>query len=141
MSRAEQNDVFLSTSFLDGANAAWIEDLYARYEADPNSVSPDWQSFFAALKDDPNAVFQNARGASWKKPHWPVPMNGELVSALDGNWAVLEKTVGEKIKAKAEQKGTPVAAEEVHQATRDSIRAIMMIRPCEPPFPVRRAST
>ncbi len=68
MSRAEQNDVFLNTSFLYGANAAWIEDLYARYETDPNSVSAEWQAFFAALKDDPNQVIENARGASWRSP-------------------------------------------------------------------------
>ena len=31
MARQDQNDAFLQTSFLYGANAAYIEDLYARY--------------------------------------------------------------------------------------------------------------
>ncbi|TCT08241.1 2-oxoglutarate dehydrogenase E1 component [Aquabacter spiritensis] len=129
MSRAEQNDLFLSTSFLYGGNAQWIEDLYARYEADPQSVDPQWRSFFAALAEDPAQVVQNARGASWKKPHWPVLANGDLVSALDGNWAEVEKVVGEKVKAKAESKGeAPLSATEVQQATRDSVKALMMIR-------------
>ncbi len=47
MSRADVNETFLNTSFLYGANAAWIEDLYARFEADPNSVDAEWQAFFA----------------------------------------------------------------------------------------------
>ena len=127
MSR-QQNDALLRTSFLDGANAAYIENLYARYETDPGSVDPEWREFFGALGEDKATVVSNARGASWGRPNWPIPANGELVSALDGNWAVLEKSVGQKIKAKAEAKGAPVSEEAVHQATRDSIHAIMMIR-------------
>ncbi len=128
MSRAEQNDLFLSTSFLYGGNAQWIEDLYARYEADPESVDPQWQSFFAALKEDPAQVIQNAKGASWKKQGWPIHANGDLVSALDGNWADVEKVVAEKVKAKAEAKGSVISATDVQQATRDSVKALMMIR-------------
>ncbi|GLI24973.1 2-oxoglutarate dehydrogenase E1 component [Xanthobacter flavus] len=128
MSRAEQNDVFLNTSFLYGANAAWIEDLYARYETDPNSVSAEWQAFFAALKDDPNQVIENARGASWKKPNWPVHANGELVSAMDGQWIEVEKAIADKVKAKAQKSGVEFSATEVQQATRDSVKALMMIR-------------
>ncbi|OYW57923.1 MAG: 2-oxoglutarate dehydrogenase E1 component [Rhizobiales bacterium 12-68-15] len=128
MSRAEQNDLFLSTSFLYGGNAQWIEDLYARYEADPASVDEQWRAFFAALQEDPGQVVQNARGASWKKPHWPVHANGELVSALDGNWGEVEKVVTDKVKAKAEAKGIELSATDVQQATRDSVKALMMIR-------------
>lgn len=128
MSRAEQNDLFLSTSFLYGGNAQWIEDLYARYEADPASVDEQWRSFFGALQEDPSQVVQNARGASWKKPHWPVHANGELVSALDGNWGEVEKAVGDKVKAKAQEKGIELSASDVQQATRDSVKALMMIR-------------
>ena len=51
------------STFLYGGNAAYIEDLHARYEADPNSVDAEWQSFFQSLKDDPKSVIQNARGA------------------------------------------------------------------------------
>src|SRR3954471_5542268 len=29
-----------------GANTAFIEDLYERYRANPNSVSTSWQEFF-----------------------------------------------------------------------------------------------
>ena len=84
--------------------------------------------FFGALKDDKQSVEQSARGASWKKANWPIAANGDLVSAMDGNWAQVEKIVGDKIKAKAEAKGSPVDQADVLQATRDSIHAIMLIR-------------
>ncbi|MBZ6075831.1 2-oxoglutarate dehydrogenase E1 component [Microvirga puerhi] len=128
MSRQDANETFLNTAFLYGANAPYIEELYARYQNDPTSVDPEWQAFFGALKDDKQAVAQNARGASWKKPNWPLTANGELISALDGNWAQVEKAVGDKIKAKAEAKGGEISQEQVLQATRDSVRAIMLIR-------------
>ena len=83
----------------------YIEDLYARYQEDPTSVDAEWQAFFAALKDDKQSVEKSARGASWKKPNWPIAANGELVSALDGNWAQVEKAIGDKIQAKAQAKG------------------------------------
>ena len=44
MARQEQaNDVFALTSFLYGGNADYIEELYAKYEDDPNSVDPQWR--------------------------------------------------------------------------------------------------
>lgn len=60
MTRQEANEQFQLTSFLDGANAAYIEQLHARYEADPSSVSAEWQSFFKALADRPEDVVRAA---------------------------------------------------------------------------------
>ncbi|APF36242.1 2-oxoglutarate dehydrogenase E1 component [Chelatococcus daeguensis] len=128
MARQDANDLFAQTSFLYGGNAAYIEELYARYQQNPTSVDAEWQTFFAGLKDEAALITKNARGASWKKPHWPVPLNGELVSALDGNWAPVDKAVGDKIKAKAQKSGVELPEAQVLQATRDSVRALMMIR-------------
>lgn len=128
MARQDINEALAQTGFLYGGNAAYIEDLYARYEADPKSVDEQWQSFFGALKDDKEAVLQNAKGASWKKPNWPIAATGELVSALDGNWAQVEKAVSDKLGAKAKAAGATLSPADVQQATRDSVRAIMLIR-------------
>ncbi|GGG46113.1 2-oxoglutarate dehydrogenase E1 component [Chelatococcus composti] len=128
MARQDANDLFAQTSFLYGGNAAYIEELYARYQQNPASVDAEWQTFFAGLKDDAALITKNARGASWKKPNWPVPLNGELVSALDGNWAPVEKALGDKVKAKAQKSGVELSDAQVLQATRDSVRALMMIR-------------
>jgi len=39
------NDIMTETSFLYGGNAGFVEDLYARWAADPTSVEPSWQAF------------------------------------------------------------------------------------------------
>jgi 2-oxoglutarate dehydrogenase E1 component len=128
MSRQDANLAFARTSFLNGTNAAYIEDLYARYEANPASVDAEWQAFFQGLKDDTADVERSARGASWKQPNWPLRADGDLVAALDGNWAETEKALGDKIKAKAQAASAELSAAGVQQATRDSIHALMLIR-------------
>ncbi len=128
MSRQDANAAFARTSFLYGGNAAYIEDLYGRYEKDPNAVDAEWRDFFQGLKDEAADVAQSARGASWKKSDWPLRPDGDLVAALDGQWAETEKKLGEKISAKAQSRGVELSSAHVMQATRDSIHALMMIR-------------
>ena len=79
MSRQDANAAFARTSFLYGGNAAYIEDLYAKYEKDPAAVDADWREFFQSLKDEAADVVKSARGASWQKPNWPIRANGDLV--------------------------------------------------------------
>src|ERR1700712_2035321 len=128
MSRQDANAAFALSSFLQGTNATYIDDLYARYEQDPASVDPDWQEFFKSLKDTPADVQKNAEGASWGRDNWPLTPRDDLTSALDGNWAQVEKAVGTKLAAKAQAKGAELSPADVHQATRDSVRALMLIR-------------
>ena len=101
MSRQEANAAFALTSFLYGGNAAYIDALYARYKEDQSSVDPEWREFFAGLKDDAGDVRRNAEGASWARPNWPLIANGELVSALDGDWGQVEKHIDTKVRGKA----------------------------------------
>src|SRR5437868_6237219 len=70
----------------------------------------------------------SVHGPSWQRPHWPQPARSELVSALDGDWGELERSLGEKVKARAQAAGVDFSAAEVQQTTRDSIRALMLIR-------------
>ena len=81
----------------------------------------------------------NAKGASWEKPNWPIASNGELVSALDGNWGEVEKHITDKLKAKSANGAAatngvaapvqvPASDSDIIHAARDSVRAIMMIR-------------
>ncbi len=128
MSRQDANAAFALSSFLYGSNAPYIEEMYARFEQNPGSVDGEWQEFFKSLKDQPADVKRSAEGPSWEQPNWPVTPRDELVSALDGNWAVVEKSVGTKLAAKAQAKGVELSAADVQQATRDSIRALMLIR-------------
>jgi 2-oxoglutarate dehydrogenase E1 component len=67
--------------------------------------------FFGGLKDDAGDVAKNAQGASWQAKNWPQAANGELVSALDGNWGQVEKVIDKKLKDKAAAAGQPVSGE------------------------------
>lgn len=128
MARQDANETFQATSFLHGSNASYIEDLYARYEDSPTSVPPEWQSFFATLKDEADTARKAAQGASWKRDNWPIVENGELVSALDGDWGSVEKHMEIRLKEKSAKDVGVLSDDDVQQATRDSVRAIMMIR-------------
>ena len=128
MSRQDANAAFAHTSFLYGTNADYIDDLYARFEVDPQAVDPQWQAFFESLKDSEWDVVQNARGASWQRADWPPLPHGDLAAALGGDWAAEEKNFGDRVKAKAQKSGVEVTDGEVQRAARDSVRALMLIR-------------
>ncbi|PJG50833.1 2-oxoglutarate dehydrogenase E1 component [Bradyrhizobium forestalis] len=132
MSRQDANAAFALSSFLQGTNATYIDEIYARYEKDPSSVDAEWQEFFKSLNDQPADVRKNAEGPSWERDNWPLTPKDDLTSALDGNWAEVEKAVGAKIAAKAQakggDKGVDISSADVLQATRDSVRALMLIR-------------
>ncbi|EHQ99884.1 2-oxoglutarate dehydrogenase E1 component [Bradyrhizobium sp. JR1.5] len=132
MSRQDANAAFALSSFLQGTNATYIDEIYARYEKDPSSVDAEWQDFFKSLNDQPGDISKNAQGPSWERANWPLTPQDDLTSALDGNWAEVEKTVGAKIAAKAQAKGGDkgggLSSADLLQATRDSVRALMLIR-------------
>ncbi len=127
MTDQSPNDIFKASSFLQGHNAEYIEQLYARYANDPASVDAAWGEFFKALGDDDRSVKAEAAGASWGRADWPPVPNDELTAALDGQWAEPAKQ-GEKIKARAAEKGVEITDDQVKRAVLDSIRALMIIR-------------
>jgi 2-oxoglutarate dehydrogenase E1 component len=128
MSRQQANQAFLNTAFLYGANAPYIEDLYARYQDNPASVDAEWQEFFAGFNDHPADAVKLARGASWTHQD-PQPL-----SVVDGAPAIAEaardvgRVLSEKIETKAQSLGASLLPEDVQRATRDSVRALMLIR-------------
>jgi 2-oxoglutarate dehydrogenase E1 component len=128
MSRQDANAAFARTSFLYGGNAAFIENLYARYENDPAAVDGEWKAFFESLRDPSAEVLKSAQGPSWKRADWPLPPRDELVSALDGQWPQAGPPIAGKIQARAQAAGAELTAEDVQRATRDSVRALMLIR-------------
>ncbi|MGF1447665.1 MAG: 2-oxoglutarate dehydrogenase E1 component [Pikeienuella sp.] len=128
---AEGNQPLHETSFLQGHNATYVEQLYAAYARNPQSVDPSWQAYFAGLGDDGAAVTAEAAGAPWARSDWPPQPVSENIAALDSNWDALPdpKALKKKIDEKA-KKDVPggVSDEEVRRRLLDSIRAIMYIR-------------
>ena len=116
------------TSFLHGANAAYIEDLYERFQENPGSVTADWRAFFRDLKERKDAVLSEAHGPSWKHKEDSVSGDGDLLNALGADWGREEHEIGRKISGKAQEKGVEISREEAFRATRESVRALMLIR-------------
>ncbi len=128
MSRQDANAALARTSFLYGGNAPYIEDLFARYEVDPNAVDAEWQAFFKSLKDDSGRAPRPAQTPSWQRPNWPIQPSDDLTSALDSHWPEVEKKVGERLKSGAQTRGVEISSADVQEATRDSVHALMLIR-------------
>ena len=110
MARQEENEAFQLSSFLYGGNAAYLEDLYARYQERSGlgrcrlarASSP-------TLKDPKDSAIAEARGPKWRRSDWPIVANGEIVAAFDANWVPVEQQIGEKIKAGAQARGVEVS--------------------------------
>jgi 2-oxoglutarate dehydrogenase E1 component len=108
-------------SFLNGSNATFVAELYARFLENPAAVDPSWASFFEDLHEDGRAILDELRGASWapsdRKVIGPASASGAgaTISALAGGTLPMQ----------------PAAAPSAHgvrEATRDSLRALMLIR-------------
>ncbi len=132
MTDQSPNDVFHASSFLQGHNAEYIDQLYARYANDPASVDAAWADFFRALGDTEGDVKGVAAGPSWARGDWPPAPTDDLTAALTGEWPAAPvkeaKGAGDKIRAKAQEKGVELTDAQVQRAVVDSIRALMIIR-------------
>ncbi len=130
MNDQSPNDIFHASSFLQGHNAEYIEQLYAQYANDPNAVDEAWQEFFRALGDAEVDVKKEATGPSWQRTDWPPTPNDDLTMALDGQWPAdpAPADMGKKIAAKAADKGVAISDDQMKRAVLDSIRALMIIR-------------
>jgi len=122
--RSLSNTALLETSFLYGANAAFVEDMYERYLNDPNSVDASWRAFFSSVRENPEAVRASVAGPSWYRPDLAAPKTTETTKLLDGNWQGLS----DKFEAKARERLPQASIADVQAAARDSIHALMMIR-------------
>ncbi|SUJ36227.1 Uncharacterised protein [Sphingomonas paucimobilis] len=59
-----------------GVSPAFIEALYAKYQADSSSVDAGWRSFFDGLE-------QGVGAPSWQNKRWPLTSTDDLTAGLD----------------------------------------------------------
>jgi 2-oxoglutarate dehydrogenase E1 component len=106
------------STYLSGANGAFIAELYERWLVDPNAVDASWRALFDGLSDDAAAV-----GAEIKGPSWARGPRAKVIGVVDAEPPA--KRNGKASPAVAE-KGASL--EQVQSSTRDSVRALMLIR-------------
>ena len=67
MSSSKNNNTYKKTSFLVGNNSEFINEFYADYISDPNSLPESWRKFFDGLSDDEKLIHDNINGPSWSR--------------------------------------------------------------------------
>ena len=111
MSSSNNNTIYKKTSFLVGNNSEFINEFYADYLSDPHSLPESWRKFFEGLSDDEKLIYDNLKGPSWSPQ---------------------KKLKERKIKIGSEknnrEKNLNVDLNSINQASKDSVRAIMLIR-------------
>ncbi len=107
---SKNNTTYKKTSFLVGNNSEFINEFYADYLKDPNSLPKSWRDFFNGLSDEQKIIYDNLNGPSWS------PERKKRKIDFDIN--KISKVEIEKVED----------TENVKQATKDSVRAIMLIR-------------
>jgi 2-oxoglutarate dehydrogenase E1 component len=109
MSSSDNNITYKKTSFLAGSNSQFINEFYADYISDPSSLPESWRNFFDGLSDNDRLIYNDIKGPSWspKKNLKKIKIPKEF---------------------KEDNKNIDVNSETVKQASKDSVRAIMLIR-------------
>ncbi len=131
MSRQPLNQSFAQSSFLNGVNAAYIEEMQAIYERNPGSVSDEWRLFFESLHEEQGLAAAETAGASWAVPLERLSGsngNSDVIAALTGDYQQAETYLQGQIQARAFNGGVELSMAASLRATQDSIRALMLIR-------------
>ena len=129
MSRQDANAAFARTSFLYGSNAAYIEDLYARYESDPAAVDAEWRRVLPEPegrsrrrhKKRARRLLEEAELAAARRRRSDRPR-----STATGRRSRSASATRSRPRRRPRASSFPPT--DVQQATRDSIHALMLIR-------------
>ena len=65
MASDTDNTIFQKTSFLQGGNSPFIEELYLKYLQNPNNIPESWKEFFDGLNEDQEIIKKEILGPSW----------------------------------------------------------------------------
>ena len=111
MSSSDNNITFKKTSFLSGINSEFINQFYSDYLTDPNSLPNSWIKFFDGLSEDEKLILDDLNGPSWS-PEKKIQKSKSYIIDYEKN-----KEVNEDLNLSS-----------VKEASKDSVRAIMLIR-------------
>ena len=111
MSSSDKNITYKKTSFLAGVNSEFINEFYADYISDPSSLPESWRNFFDGLSDNEKLIFDDIKGPSWSPEK-----------------RIKRIKISKDLKEKDEEKIANISLDTIKQASKDSVRAIMLIR-------------
>ena len=111
MSSSNNNTIYKKTSFLAGNNSEFINEFYADYISDPNSLPESWRKFFDGLSDDQRLIHDDINGPSWSRE-----------KKIKRSSALLKE------EAQISESDSELNLNSIKQASKDSVRAIMLVR-------------
>ena len=110
MSSSKNNTTYKKTSFLAGNNFEFINEFYADFLSDPSSLPESWRRFFEGLSEEQKLIYNDLNGPSWSPEK------------------KIKKNTLRPFAEKSEKKLNGTKFYLVKLATKDSVRAIMLIR-------------
>jgi 2-oxoglutarate dehydrogenase E1 component len=124
----------LPSTFLSGANAEYIANLYKEYLHNPSGIDAGWKKFFGDLNDAESALLREISGASWTPPHHKRPSVPFGVTTADDALKTAKQPSNQSAAKSPAPVPTPAVSSgqvdsgAVRQAALDSFRAFMLIR-------------
>ncbi|OEJ69159.1 2-oxoglutarate dehydrogenase E1 component [Magnetovibrio blakemorei] len=115
-------------TFLSGANALYVAELYARYTESPSQVEPSWAKYFGSMDDEEREILIDLRGASW------APSSSGVVGKFGHGGMMEVDSPSDAVAVEGPNLGHVTAgtvrpsADVIRAATKDTIRALMLIR-------------
>ena len=110
MASNKNNTIFEKTSFLQGGNSPFIEEMYLKYLKNPTSIPSSWKDFFDGLDEDQDIIKKEILGPSWSRRK-----SNFLKENLDE-----EKQISTN--------GNFIAQEDLEREKEQSVKAIALIR-------------
>ena len=57
----------MDNTFLSGANAPYVAELFFKFKKNRNSIDKSWVNFFSSFNEDEITVLKDFGGPEWKK--------------------------------------------------------------------------
>ena len=99
-----------NNTFLNGANAPYVAEIYLRFKKDKNSVDSSWINFFQSLNENEISVLGDFRGPKWNKRKTKIIDNIDLNETFNTDYKI------------------DINNDLFKKSTLDSIRALRLIR-------------
>jgi 2-oxoglutarate dehydrogenase E1 component len=104
-----------------GVSPAFVDTLYARFRASPDSVEPVWRNLFEGLEGAKS-------GPSWSNPAWPPKTTDDLTAALDPTQMEPAAKPAKGGKPAPASPAPAIGQDEIVRAAADAIRAQILVR-------------
>ena len=109
----KDNKIFDKTSFLEGSNTPFIEELYLKYLNDPESIPESWKIFFDGLNENQKIVRSEIQGPSWN------PKKSSFSNLVSKKEYIDDESLNDNI---------PILSENYEAEKQESVKAIALIR-------------